>query len=170
MTQPPLGGGAQRRPDPQQALNEHVALPPGLQVAAAPGSGAAPAPVPVVEPAAQAPEASPPAAPEQPAGAARHLLWSAKKDSKPIVALWLIPTKDGCDLRSDVYPVKSLRVDPVRLGPYKFQRAEDAQAFAQEAARALIHLGCQIVENERPSAPTPPTPGSSLRVAPPTGA
>jgi hypothetical protein len=101
----------------------------------------------------------------------RHLLWSAKKDAKPIVALWLIPTKTGCDLHSDVYPLKSLRVDPVKAGPYQFKRAEDAQAFAQEAARALMHLGCEILENERPgTASGPSTQDVGLRAMPPAGA
>ena len=89
---------------------------------------------------------------QQQADVTRHLLWRARKDSKPIVALWLTPTADGCDLSSDVYPLKSLRVDPVHAGPYRFLRAEDAQAFAQEAARALSHLGCEIVPDDRPAA------------------
>ena len=101
---------------------------------------------------------------------ARHRLWRAKKDSKPIVALWLTPTADGCDLHTDVYPVKSLRVDPIQAGPYHFRRAADAQAFAQEAARALIHLGCEIVEDERRQQPDPGSLGASLRLSPPKSA
>ena len=79
--------------------------------------------------------ASPRAQPAEPR-ATRHLLWRARQDAKLIVALWLTPTADGCDLTSDVYPLKSLRVDRLHAGPYRFRRAEDAQAFAQEAARA----------------------------------
>ncbi len=104
-------------------------------------------------------------------GVDRHLLWRATKDSKPIVALWLTPTTSGCDLSSDVYPLKSLRVDPIEAGPYSFRRAEDAQAFAQEAARALIHLGCEIVEDGRGATqraePSPPAAGQLM---PPRGA
>ena len=144
MTQPPPGGGAQQRPEPETPLQGER----------------------------QAPQVDPPSdAGAGPTSPVRHLLWSAKKDAKPIVALWLIPTKTGCDLHSDVYPLKSLRVDPVKAGPYQFRRAEDAQAFAQEAARALMHLGCEILENERSGAPPAPiTQDAGLRVTPPDGA
>jgi len=70
------------------------------------------------------------------ARAARQLLWRAKMGQKPVVALWLTPTAEGCQLSSDIYPIKSLRVDPEHAGPYRFTNTEDAHAFAQEAARA----------------------------------
>ena len=172
MSQPPSGGAA---PEGQPGPADPAAVP------------AAPAAAPLE------PSASAPGAPQQPTGAdapappgqavgeqaaaatqstvgARHLLWRAKKSSKPIVALWLTPTEDGCDLNTDVYPVKSLRVDPIQAGPYHFRRAADAQAFAQEAARALMHLGCEIVEDERPQQPEPGSLGASLRLAPPKSA
>ncbi len=94
--------------------------------------------------------------------ASKQLLWRARKGAKPIVALWLTATATGCDLSSDVYPVKSLRVDPVQAGPYRFQNADDAHAFAQEAARALMHLGCEVAAGERrPGAEDPPASPSS---------
>ena len=74
------------------------------------------------------------------------------------MAFWLTPTADGCELSSEVYPLKSLRVDPVHAGPYRFRRAEDAQAFAQEAARALMHLGCDVSQGGPPATGTGPTP------------
>jgi hypothetical protein len=108
--------------------------------------------------------------PQPPAHAQRYLLWRAKKSNKPILALWLTPTTEGCELSSDIYPVKSLRVEPEHAGPFKFRRAEDAQAFAQEAARALMHLGCEIVEDERsPQTPAPVAGGLRAASPPPSG-
>lgn len=160
MTQRPPSGGTPLQPSPTGPGAPQPATPSATPLAS--GSRAE-------QPqAALSQHAAPPAAPShQPTRGERHLLWRAKKDSKPIVALWLTPTADGCDLSSDVYPVKSLRVDPIEAGPYRFQRAADAQAFAQEAARALMHLGCEIVEDERQQGDTPGSLGTNLRVAQP---
>jgi hypothetical protein len=102
------------------------------------------------------------------ARAARQLLWRAKLGQKPVVALWLTPTEEGCELSSDVYPLKSLRVEPEHAGPYRFTSTEDAQAFAQEAARALTHLGCEVAVDERRAAETPAASSASLRSDTPT--
>lgn len=95
-------------------------------------------------------------------GPAKRLLWRAKKGSKPLVTVWLRSTEKGCELICDVYPVKSLQVEPVNAGPFRFQTLEDANAFAQEAARALIYLGCDVVGDERKTLegthPSPPAP------------
>ena len=35
------------------------------------------------------------------------------------------------------YPVNSLRVEPIRPGPYRFETEEEANAFVEETGRAL---------------------------------
>jgi len=44
----------------------------------------------------------------------------------------------------EVYPVNSLRVEPIRPGPYRFETEEAANAFVEETGRALEYLGCSI--------------------------
>jgi hypothetical protein len=44
----------------------------------------------------------------------------------------------------EVYPVNSLRVEPIRPGPYRFQTEEEANAFIEETGRALEYLGCAV--------------------------
>jgi hypothetical protein len=43
----------------------------------------------------------------------------------------------------EVYPVSGLRVEPLRPGPYKFATLVHANAFVDEAMRALTYLGCE---------------------------
>jgi hypothetical protein len=44
----------------------------------------------------------------------------------------------------EVYPVNSLRVEPIRPGPYRFGTEEEANAFVEETGRALEYLGCTV--------------------------
>jgi len=47
-------------------------------------------------------------------------------------------------VESDVYPVGTMRVEPVRPGPYVFGSREEANAFIEETTRALEYLGCEV--------------------------
>ncbi len=47
-------------------------------------------------------------------------------------------------IECDVYPVKSLRVEPVKRGPYIFGSKGEADAFVDETSRALEYLGCSL--------------------------
>jgi hypothetical protein len=44
----------------------------------------------------------------------------------------------------EVYPVNSLRVEPIRPGPYVFHSEEEAKTFVEETSRALEYLGCSV--------------------------
>lgn len=70
---------------------------------------------------------------------------SAAKDGREVVALRCVAVDGGFVIECDVYPVDGLRVEPLRPGPYRFGSREDADAFLDEAARALTYLGCEIV-------------------------
>jgi hypothetical protein len=69
---------------------------------------------------------------------------SARKDGREIVALRCVEAHGGFAIECDVYPADGLRVEPLRPGPYRFATRADANAFIDEAVKALEHLGCEI--------------------------
>ena len=69
---------------------------------------------------------------------------SARKDGREIVALRCVDTAGAFVVECDVYPVNGLRVEPLRPGPYRFATRDQADAFIDEAMRALTYLGCEI--------------------------
>ena len=69
---------------------------------------------------------------------------SARKDGREIVAMRCVVTDGIFAIECDVYPAGGLRVEPLRPGPYRFATRADADAFIDEAVRALEHLGCDV--------------------------
>lgn len=69
---------------------------------------------------------------------------SARKDGREIVTLRCVEAGRGILIECDVYPADGLRVEPLRPGPYRFATREDADAFIDEAVRALTYLGCEV--------------------------
>ena len=70
---------------------------------------------------------------------------SARKDGREVVALRCVDTgMNGFVVECDVYPVNGIRVEPLRPGPYAFATRAHANAFMDEAARALTYLGCEL--------------------------
>jgi hypothetical protein len=69
---------------------------------------------------------------------------SARKDGREIVAMRCVETGGGFAIECDVYPADGLRVEPLRPGPYRFSHREDADAFIDEAVKALTYLGCEV--------------------------
>jgi hypothetical protein len=69
---------------------------------------------------------------------------SARKDGREIVALRCVEANGGFAIECDVYPADGLRVEPLRPGPYRFATRADANAFIDEAVKALEHLGCEV--------------------------
>lgn len=69
---------------------------------------------------------------------------SARKDGREIVAMRCVETDGVFAIECDVYPAGGLRVEPLRPGPYRFATRTDADAFIDEAVRALEHLGCDV--------------------------
>jgi hypothetical protein len=68
----------------------------------------------------------------------------AKKAGRRIVTLRRIDVGVECIVECDVYPLNSLRVEPVRPGPYRFARRHEGDGFVEEAMRALEYLGCDV--------------------------
>ena len=70
---------------------------------------------------------------------------SAKKDGRQVVTLRLVEGAAGeAVVECDVYPVDSMRVKPIKPGPYAFASRREADRFIEETARALEYLGCDL--------------------------
>jgi hypothetical protein len=70
---------------------------------------------------------------------------SARKDGREVVAFRCVDTgMNGFVVECDVYPVDAVRVEPLRPGPYRFATRAQADAFVDEAAKALTYLGCEL--------------------------
>jgi hypothetical protein len=71
-------------------------------------------------------------------------LRTARKDGRQVVTLRRADAEGEVVVECEVYPVNSLRVEPIRPGPYRFGTEDEANAFVEETARALEYLGCSV--------------------------
>ncbi|MGH3104716.1 MAG: hypothetical protein ACRDN6_11545 [Gaiellaceae bacterium] len=71
----------------------------------------------------------------------------AKRANQHVVTFRCLNRGADCIVECDVYPVDSLRVEPLRAGPYTFAGEHEARQFADEATLALEYLGCEIVNS-----------------------
>jgi hypothetical protein len=70
---------------------------------------------------------------------------SARKDGREVAALRCVDAgARGFLIECDVYPVDAVRVEPLRPGPYAFATRAQADAFMDEASKALTYLGCEL--------------------------
>jgi hypothetical protein len=69
---------------------------------------------------------------------------TARKDGRQVVTLRRLMLGNQFIVESDVYPVGTMRVEPVRPGPYVFGTREEASAFIEETTLALEYLGCEL--------------------------
>jgi hypothetical protein len=69
---------------------------------------------------------------------------SARKDGREIVRIRYVEETDGFVIECEVYPVGGLRVEPLRPGPYRFVRREEADTFIRETVTILEYLGCDV--------------------------
>jgi hypothetical protein len=69
---------------------------------------------------------------------------TARKDGRQVVTLRRAEADGQVVVHCEVYPVNSLRVEPIRPGPYTFGSEEEAKSFVEEASRALEYLGCTV--------------------------
>jgi hypothetical protein len=84
-----------------------------------------------------------PAAPAPPLAEHELSIRSARKDGRQVVTLRCVEANGEFIVDAEVYPVSGLRVDPLRPGPYHFPSLLQANAFVDEAMRALTFLGCE---------------------------
>jgi 5-carboxymethyl-2-hydroxymuconate isomerase len=69
---------------------------------------------------------------------------TARKDGRQVATLRRLALGNQFIVESDVYPVGTMRVEPMRPGPYVFATREEASAFIEETTLALEYLGCEI--------------------------
>ena len=69
---------------------------------------------------------------------------TARKEGKQVAMLRRLTLGTQFIVESDVYPVGTMRIEPVRPGPYVFGSREEAAAFIEETTLALEYLGCEV--------------------------
>ena len=69
---------------------------------------------------------------------------TAKKEGRQVATLRRLSLGAQFIVESDVYPVGTMRVEPMRPGPYVFGTVEEANAFIEQTTTALEYLGCDI--------------------------
>jgi hypothetical protein len=69
---------------------------------------------------------------------------TARKDGRHVATLRRLMIGNQFIVESDVYPVGTMRIEPVRPGPYVFGTREEASAFIEETTLALEYLGCDV--------------------------
>jgi 5-carboxymethyl-2-hydroxymuconate isomerase len=69
---------------------------------------------------------------------------TAKKEGRQVATLRRLALGSQFIVESDVYPVGTMRVEPMRPGPYVFATREEANAFIEQTTLALEYLGCDI--------------------------
>ena len=69
---------------------------------------------------------------------------TARKEGKQVATLRRLMLGSQFIVESDVYPVGTMRIEPVRPGPYIFGSREEAAAFIDETTLALEYLGCEV--------------------------
>ncbi len=77
-------------------------------------------------------------------GGRSHRVRTARKDGRQVVTLRRADVDGEVVVECEVYPVNSLRVEPIRPGPYRFETEDAANAFVDESGRALEYLGCSV--------------------------
>ena len=70
---------------------------------------------------------------------------SARRDGRQVVTMRVVEAAGGeTVVECDVYPVGSMRVKPIKPGPYAFASRREADRFVEETSRALEYLGCDL--------------------------
>jgi hypothetical protein len=69
---------------------------------------------------------------------------TARKEGRQVATLRRLALGSQYIVESDVYPVGTMRVEPMRPGPYVFATREEANAFIEQATQALEYLGCEV--------------------------
>ena len=75
---------------------------------------------------------------------AQDVVLRAEKDGKQVVILRRYEGARGAVVECDVFPVNTMRIEPLRPGPYLFATPEPAVRFVNEVLLALEYLGCTI--------------------------
>ena len=66
------------------------------------------------------------------------------RDGRHVATLRCIERAGQHVVEAEVYPLNTMRVEPLRLGPHAFASRQDAERFVEEASLAFEYLGCQL--------------------------
>jgi hypothetical protein len=69
---------------------------------------------------------------------------TARREGRQVATLRRLTLGSQYIVESDVYPVGTMRVEPMRPGPYVFATREEADAFIEQTSQALEYLGCEV--------------------------
>lgn len=71
----------------------------------------------------------------------------AKRGTQHVASMRCVERAGQVLVECEVYPVDSLRVEPLRAGPYTFAAEQEARRFLDEATLALQYLGCDVYDS-----------------------
>jgi hypothetical protein len=71
----------------------------------------------------------------------------AKRGTQHVASMRCVERAGQVLVECQVYPVDSLRVEPLRAGPYTFAAEHEARRFLEEATLALQYLGCDVFDS-----------------------
>ena len=69
---------------------------------------------------------------------------SARKDGREVAALTCLVDGGAYVVECEVRPMHGARGHAISRGPYRFATLGEANAFLDEAGRALEYLGCHV--------------------------
>ena len=69
---------------------------------------------------------------------------TARREGRQVATLRRLALGAQFIVESDVYPVGTMRVEPMRPGPYVFATRDEANAFIEQTTQALEYLGCEV--------------------------
>ena len=90
--------------------------------------------------------ATPSVAPTAPAAPSQREVFArcVARDGRHLVTLRCVERAGRYLVECDVYPLNTMRVEPLRLGPHAFATRQDAERFVEEASLAFEYLGCEL--------------------------
>ena len=75
---------------------------------------------------------------------AEVLLRRVSRENRQLATLRCVEHGGQWLVACDVYPLDTMRVEPLRLGPHAFATRQEAERFVDEALRAFEYLGCDL--------------------------
>ncbi len=75
----------------------------------------------------------------------------ASLEGRDVASLRCLGVEGGFAVECQVHPARDPDAGPRELGPYSFERLEDARRFVDEVSLALEYLGCEVDADRRAS-------------------
>ena len=82
------------------------------------------------------------APPQAPLGA--EIVRRVSRENRQVATLRCAERGGQWLVACEVYPLNTMRVEPLRLGPHAFATRQEAERFVDEAVGAFEYLGCDL--------------------------